>query len=102
MPKVPMPETSPIPVSPRAKRLPFRDLVAGELNAMASTTGSQDLDSLRVMNGLAAMSTLIDELIVGQVVEMKTSGYSWSEIGAALGMTRQATQQRYGKNVNTD
>ena len=98
-----MPEKSPVPVSPYAKRPPFRDLMAEQLEAEASTCGNHDLTgNLRVMNGLAAMSTLIDELIIVQVVEARASGYPWSEIGAALGMTKQATQQRYGKNVNTD
>ncbi len=102
MPKVPMPEQSPVPVSPHAKRLPFREETMGEVYAEASTIGRRDLEgNLRLMNGLAAMSTLIDELIVEQVVEARASGYPWSEIGAALGMTKQATQQRYGKSVNT-
>jgi hypothetical protein len=99
MPKIPMPEQSPIPVSSRAKRPPFRDLIAAQLEDIASTVGGQDLDdNLRVMNGLAAMSTLIDTLFVVQVVKARDSGYSWAEVGAALGMTKQAAQQRYGKS----
>jgi hypothetical protein len=103
MPKVPMPEQSYIPMSTRAKRPPLRETIAQQLSVIASgSCGDPDLHDLTEMNGLAAMSTLIDELILAQVVEMKTFGYSWLEIGAALGMTKQATQQRYGKSVNTD
>ena len=103
MPKVPMPEKSYTPMSTRTKRPPLRETVVQWLSVTASAAvGDPDLHDLTEMNGLAALSTLIDELIHAQVVEMKTSGYSWSEIGAALGMTKQATQQRYGKSVNTD
>ena len=102
MPKVPMPEKSYMPMSTRAKRPPLRETVAQRLSAFAVAIGNPDLYDLAAMNGLAAMSTLIDELVLAQVSETKTFGYSWSEIGAALGITKQAAQQRYGKSVNTD
>ena len=97
-----MPEQFYIPMSTRTKRPPLREAITQQLSIIASASvGNPDLHDLTEINGLAALSTLIDELIVAQVVEARASGYPWSEIGAALGMTKQAAQQRYGKSVNT-
>lgn len=32
------------------------------------------------------------------VAGLRSAGYSWAEIGASLGITRQAAQQRWGRN----
>lgn len=49
--------------------------------------------------GLAALSTVIDDLLQEAVAEARADGYSWADIGSALGMTRQAAQQRYQRQV---
>jgi biotin operon repressor len=38
----------------------------------------------------------IDTAIAGAVKGLRSCGYSWAEIGARLGITRQAAQQRWG------
>lgn len=50
--------------------------------------------------GLARASTLLDELTREAVAEARDgeAPLSWSEIGAALGMSKQAAQQRYGRS----
>ena len=48
------------------------------------------------MFGLAAE---IDTAITEAVKGLRTFGYSWAEIGARLGITRQAAQQRWGRPV---
>lgn len=36
------------------------------------------------------------------VAKARTNGASWTQIGKALGMTKQAAQQKYGKKPSTD
>ena len=55
------------------------------------TTG--DIESL---TDLAAMAVEIDNAINDAVTGLRAYGYSWAEIGARLGITRQAAQQRFG------
>ncbi len=38
----------------------------------------------------------IDTAIAQAVKGLRACGYSWAEIGARLGITRQAAQQRWG------
>jgi predicted transcriptional regulator len=47
------------------------------------------------MTGLA---TDLDEAISRAVAGLRKAGYSWSEIAARLGVTRQAAQQRWGRS----
>jgi hypothetical protein len=51
-----------------------------------------DVDALADMTGLA---TELDELISRAVAGLRGPGYSWAEIAARLGVTRQAAQQRW-------
>ena len=54
------------------------------------------------LHGLAIVSTVLDDLIASTVAELRKDAEdgrpmrSWSEIGASLGISKQATQQRYG------
>jgi len=45
---------------------------------------------------LISLSDDIDNAIQQAVNGLRTAGYSWTEIGARLGVTRQAAQQRWG------
>ena len=56
-------------------------------------------DELGYLHGLAALATLVDDLIAEAVTEARDEGYPWAPIGQAIGMTKQAVQQRYGKRV---
>ncbi|PWU55785.1 hypothetical protein DLE60_27395 [Micromonospora globispora] len=45
---------------------------------------------------LVALSTNLDQAIGEAVIGLRAFGYSWAEIGARLGISRQAAQQRWG------
>jgi hypothetical protein len=64
------------------------------LRAYARRVATGDIDALAAMTGLA---TEIDAAIGQAVVGLRAFGYSWAEIGARLGITRQAAQQRWGQ-----
>jgi hypothetical protein len=63
------------------------------LRAYARRVGDGDIEALALMLGLADE---IDTAIVEAVKGVRVYGYSWTEIGARLGITRQAAQQRWG------
>ena len=63
------------------------------LRAYARRVADGDVEALIVMTGLAAE---IDTAIGQAVTGLRAFGCSWAEIGARLGITRQAAQQRWG------
>jgi hypothetical protein len=52
-----------------------------------------DIDAI---TGMAALAGDLDAAICRAVTGLRKRGYSWAEIGARLGITRQAAQQRWG------
>jgi hypothetical protein len=65
------------------------------LRAYARRTSAGDIDALADITILAAD---IDNATRDAVTGLRAIGYSWAEIGARLGVTRQAAQQRWGGN----
>jgi hypothetical protein len=63
------------------------------LTAYARRIAHGDIDSLTLLTGLAAD---IDTAIHTAVTGLRECGYSWTDIGTRLGITRQAAQQRWG------
>jgi hypothetical protein len=63
------------------------------LRAYARRVGDGDVEALGLMLGLAEE---IDTAIADAVKGLRAYGYSWAEIGARLGITRQAAQQQWG------
>jgi hypothetical protein len=63
------------------------------LAAYARRVATGDIDALTLMTALSAD---IDTAIHTAVTGLRNFGYSWAEIGARLGITRQAAQQRWG------
>jgi hypothetical protein len=63
------------------------------LRAYARRVGDGDVEALALMANLADdINSALAEAVKG----LRASGYSWTEIGARLGVTRQAAQQRWG------
>ena len=46
---------------------------------------------------LLEIRSLLDDVIAESVNNLHEQGYSWTEIAAVLGVSRQAARQRYGK-----
>lgn len=63
------------------------------LRAYSRRVGDGDVEALVLLVGLAEE---IDAAMVEAVKGLRACGYSWAEIGARLGISRQAAQQRWG------
>lgn len=71
----------------------YASFVRRVIRAHARRVAAGDVDALGDMTGLA---TELDEAITQAVIGLRETGYSWAEIAARLGVTRQAAQQRWG------
>ena len=65
------------------------------LRAYARRIATGDIDALTTMTDLSGE---IDAAIGQAVTGLRGFGYSWADIGARLGITRQAAQQRWGSH----
>jgi hypothetical protein len=63
------------------------------IKAHGRRVATGDVEALR---DLVALSVVFDDAITNAVKGLRGYGYSWSEIAARLGVTKQATQQRWG------
>jgi hypothetical protein len=63
------------------------------LAAYARRVAAGDIDAI---TRLAALADETDTAIRHAVTGVRAHGYSWAEIGARLGVTRQAAQQHWG------
>jgi hypothetical protein len=63
------------------------------IRAYARRVASGDVEALTDM---VALSSLLDDAIGQAVTGLRNHGYSWADIAARLGITRQAAQQRWG------
>lgn len=55
-------------------------------------------DDIEALADLAALSADVDTAIATAVTTLRTAGHSWADIGARLGVSRQAAQQRWKGN----
>src|SRR5262245_40260419 len=63
------------------------------IRAHARRVAAGDVEALA---DLTALSVAVDQAITEAVIGLKTFGYSWTEIGDRLGISKQAAQQRWG------
>ena len=63
------------------------------LRAWARRVAAGDIDAITDM---AAAAQELDDAMRQAVAGLRDKGYSWAEIAARLGVTRQAAQQRWG------
>jgi len=72
----------------------FAAFVRRVVGAHGRRVGTGDVEALAE---LVALSDDIDRAIGDAVTGLRRFGYSWAEIAARIGVTRQAAQQRWGK-----
>jgi hypothetical protein len=63
------------------------------IRAYARRVATGDVEALADMVDL---SGLLDQALTDAVAGLRAHGYSWTEIGDRLGISRQAAQQRWG------
>ena len=79
-----------------AEFLAFARRVLRAASRRMSTADPEDLADL------VALRAAVDEAIVNAARSVHANGASWAQIGVALGTSRQAAQQRYGRQVGID
>ncbi len=93
------------PGNSRAPRPRRRDVVENDeyaafvrriVRAYARRVASGDVEALTDM---VALSSVLDDAIGDAVTGLRSHGYSWAEIAARLGISRQAAQQRWGADT---
>ncbi len=73
----------------------YTSFIRRVIRAHAKRVAAGDIDALADMTGLA---NELDEAIAQAVIGLRKTGYSWADIAARLGVTRQAAQQRWGRS----
>jgi hypothetical protein len=78
----------------REREIPeYAGMVRRVIRAHGRRCGGADPEDLQ---GLVSMRDTVEEAIVDAVAGLRLSGFSWDQIGRALGMTKQAVHKRYG------
>ncbi len=67
----------------------------GKLGETLETIDEPD-HHLKALARRAALADALEELTAHAVAVARRRGYSWTEFGQALGVSKQAAQQRYG------
>jgi hypothetical protein len=78
---------------PPAENSEYAAFARRVLRAYARRIGAGDIDALA---GMTVLAGDVEDAIFRAVTGLRGFGYSWAEIGARLGITRQAAQQRWG------
>ncbi len=63
------------------------------LGTLGATT-----DPLRALDAAREVREVAEALEAAHVAAARESGSTWTEIGARYGLTKQGTQQRFGRN----
>lgn len=86
---------SPLPgsVVQRVENRDFAAFVRRIVRRQGRRVGAGDLEDLAE---LQAVARFVEEAMAEAVAGLRAQGYSWANIGAALGVTKQATRKRWG------
>ncbi|MBB5122631.1 hypothetical protein AF335_18790 [Streptomyces eurocidicus] len=66
-------------------------------DAVATTEAAMHSDPRVGLRAVAALRRLVERLEVLQVDSARRQGWSWEEIGAALGVSRQAVHKKHSR-----
>ncbi|HEY7596032.1 MAG TPA: helix-turn-helix domain-containing protein [Actinophytocola sp.] len=67
-------------------------------DATELASAASDRDPRVGLRAVAALRTLLERLEAVQVRNARTSGWSWQEIAAELGVSRQAVHKKHGRS----
>lgn len=76
----------------RVKEAPELATFAGHMVRLVGAKAADDVDALPLLAGLGA---LVDAQLQQAVDGCRRRGWSWTDIGRVLGMSRQAAHQRF-------
>jgi len=83
---------------PRPLRVVENDAYAAFLRRVVRAHGRRvATGDVEALADLVALAEDIDRAVGAAVAGLRGFGYSWAEIAARLGVTRQAAQQRWGR-----
>ncbi|MFF4406067.1 hypothetical protein ACWD4B_24085 [Streptomyces sp. NPDC002536] len=66
-------------------------------DALGTTEAAMNADPRVGLRAVAALRRLVERLEALQVDNARTQGWSWEEIGAALGVSRQAVHKKHAR-----
>ncbi len=66
-------------------------------DAVGTTEAAMDADPRVGLRAVAALRRLVEHLEALQVDSARRQGWSWEEIGAALGVSRQAVHKKHAR-----
>jgi hypothetical protein len=69
------------------------------IEAMASQYRTSDTDATNTatLTSYAALMADVQEAVRREAIAARTMGHTWAQIGEALGMSKQAAQQRFSQ-----
>lgn len=82
---------------PTLRAAPSR-LHARALGLWSVALDDADPDHLHRLSALSQAMRLTTPILDVEVAACRALGHTWEEIGASLGITRQGTQQRFGRS----
>jgi hypothetical protein len=103
LPPLTVPFTVNKPLTPkRRSRVVENDEYAAFLRrvirAYSRRVAAGDIEAITAM---AALADTLDDAIRQAITGLRGFGYSWADIAARLGITRQGAQQRWGDDTRT-
>ena len=67
------------------------------MDATTLTAAAESNDPATGLRAVVALRRLADRLEAAQVSAARRNGWSWQQIGDALGVSRQAVHKKYGR-----
>jgi hypothetical protein len=67
------------------------------MNSDEATAAVEELDPATGLRAVGALHRLAERVEATHVAAARRAGWSWEQIGEALGVTRQSVHAKYGK-----